>query len=187
MKLGRRKKRMETTVELNITAFLNLMVILVPFLLITAVFSRMTILELNLPLLDSAPSDDKKEQPEKKLQLQLWVTSESITVSDAVLGSIKTIKWPENGVDSNEIEKTTWKPLRELLIELKRRFPEAKNITLLFEKNVAYKTMIAVMDRVKSADVVQGVSLEAVELFPVVSIGDAPALQALNSTGVNNE
>ena len=30
------------------TTFLNLMVVLVPFLLITAVFSRITILELNL-------------------------------------------------------------------------------------------------------------------------------------------
>ena len=35
--------------DINITAFMNLMVILVPFLLITAVFSRITILELNLP------------------------------------------------------------------------------------------------------------------------------------------
>lgn len=32
--------------ELNITAFLNLMVILIPFLLITAAFSRFAILEL---------------------------------------------------------------------------------------------------------------------------------------------
>jgi biopolymer transport protein ExbD len=48
MKLVRRKYIQET-VELNITAFLNLMVILVPFLLVTAVFSRITVLELNLP------------------------------------------------------------------------------------------------------------------------------------------
>ncbi len=35
--------------ELDITAFLNLMVVLVPFLLVSAVFSRITILELNMP------------------------------------------------------------------------------------------------------------------------------------------
>ena len=35
--------------ELDITTFLNLMVVLVPFLLITAVFSRITIMELHLP------------------------------------------------------------------------------------------------------------------------------------------
>ena len=46
-------KRVQEVVELNITAFLNLMVILVPFLLVTAVFSRMTILELNLPPKDA--------------------------------------------------------------------------------------------------------------------------------------
>ncbi|MEM7805474.1 MAG: biopolymer transporter ExbD, partial [Pseudomonadota bacterium] len=42
------RRSLEAT-ELNITAFMNLMVILVPFLLITAVFSRLAILELNLP------------------------------------------------------------------------------------------------------------------------------------------
>ena len=35
--------------ELDMTTFLNLMVVLVPFLLITAVFSRITIVELSLP------------------------------------------------------------------------------------------------------------------------------------------
>ena len=35
--------------EIDVTTFLNLMVVLVPFLLITAVFSRLTIVELNLP------------------------------------------------------------------------------------------------------------------------------------------
>ena len=45
---GGRRYDGEST-ELNITAFMNLMVILVPFLLITAVFSRLAVLELNLP------------------------------------------------------------------------------------------------------------------------------------------
>ena len=36
------------------TTFMNLMVVLVPFLLITAVFSRITIVELDLPSAQSA-------------------------------------------------------------------------------------------------------------------------------------
>lgn len=35
--------------ELDITTFLNLMVVLIPFLLISAVFSRVTVLELDVP------------------------------------------------------------------------------------------------------------------------------------------
>ena len=53
------KKRVEAAVELNITAFMNLMVILVPFLLITAVFSRITVLELNLPALDAKQNNQE--------------------------------------------------------------------------------------------------------------------------------
>ena len=59
------KNYTKEAVELNITAFMNLMVILVPFLLITAVFSRLTILELNLPALDAA------SEKQEKIDLQL--------------------------------------------------------------------------------------------------------------------
>ncbi|MEZ5566521.1 MAG: hypothetical protein R3F24_13915 [Gammaproteobacteria bacterium] len=45
----RRRRRNTETPGLEITAFMNLMVVLVPFLLITAVFSRLAIIELNLP------------------------------------------------------------------------------------------------------------------------------------------
>ena len=43
------QRRKHPAAELNITAFMNLMVVLVPFLLMTAVFSHITILDLNLP------------------------------------------------------------------------------------------------------------------------------------------
>ena len=45
----RTHRRKHPAAELNITAFMNLMVVLVPFLLMTAVFSHITILDLNLP------------------------------------------------------------------------------------------------------------------------------------------
>ncbi len=151
--------------ELNITAFMNLMVILVPFLLITAVFSRMTVLELNLPTLDEA---QENSQEELKLALQLVVRESSFDIQDANLGLIRRIERNPNGED--------WKIFSQVLIEIKSRFPEEQNITLLLEPGVSYKTMIEVMDHVRSADVVQLASLETVELFPEISIGDAPAL-----------
>ena len=44
-----RGKGREETPGLDVTTFLNLMVVLIPFLLISAVFSRVTILELTVP------------------------------------------------------------------------------------------------------------------------------------------
>ena len=171
MKLGRKRKRMEATVELNITAFLNLMVILVPFLLITAVFSRMTVLELNLPALNAKPNPEQKI----KLQLQVIITKESFVVQDAVIGEFKTIALQDEfGQALDDPQRKIWRPLTDLLVELKTRFPEEQSIALLLDRDVNYKTMIEVMDRVRSADIVQSGTLETVELFPQVSIGDIP-------------
>ena len=68
---------------------------------------------------------------------------------------------------------TRWDLFKDVLVEIKTRFPDENNITLLLEPDINYKTLIRVMDHVRSADVVQGLSLETVELFPNISIGDA--------------
>ncbi len=162
-----RKKRMQETVELNITAFLNLMVILVPFLLITAVFSRMTVLELNLPALEAK----QQENQEIKLALQVLITEDALVIQDATLGEIKRVAMADG-------EDVDWKIFTDVLVEIKSRFPEEQGISLLMEPSVPYKTMIQVMDHVRYAEIVNVATLELVELFPNVSIGDAPQEQA---------
>lgn len=159
---SRRSKALNETVELNITAFLNLMVILVPFLLITAVFSRMTVLELTLPPLNSA------ENPEQKidLQLQLIIYPDVLEVRDANLGQLKRID-----IDNGEID---WAPVSKVLLELKQRFPEETAISLLLDRQVSYNRLIEVMDHVRSTEIVNVTTLQEVELFPAISIGDAP-------------
>ena len=59
-----RKHRMASVKELQIITFLNLMVILIPFLLMTAVFAKMAVIELTPPTTSSQPSGPP--HPEKK-------------------------------------------------------------------------------------------------------------------------
>jgi len=158
--------------ELNITAFLNLMVILVPFLLITAVFSRLTVLELNLPALDAKGETSAKV----KLQLELVIREHSFDIQDANLGLIKKIERTQKA--------TQWKQFTEAMVAIKTRFPDETSISLLLEPDVDYKTMIKVMDRVRSGDVVSGFEVQTVVLFPDISIGDA---QVVNSTEVTTK
>ena len=61
MSIRRRSRSRREPAELNITAFMNLMVVLVPFLLITAVFSRITILELNLPTAQESEASEEEQ------------------------------------------------------------------------------------------------------------------------------
>lgn len=167
MKL-RRKKNLQEVVELNITAFMDLMVSLICFLLITAVFSQMTVVELNLPELNAK----KEQQEEIKLALQLVVREKSFDIQDVNLGLIRRIERDPN--------KPDWNLFNKVLLEIKYRFPDEQDITLLLEPGVNYKTMIDVMDHVRTADVVNNATLETVQLFPNISIGDASDLQPAN-------
>ncbi len=163
-------KHIHEAEELNITAFMNLMVILVPFLLITAVFSRMTILELNLPALDANSAQEKVV-----LQLELVLRENSFDVQDANLGIIKVFPRTQG--------ETRWDLFTDLLVEIKTRFPDEQDITLLLEPTISYKTLIQVMDRVRSAEVVSVLTVETIELFPNISIGDAEIDEAEKSQG----
>lgn len=162
-----RPKMLQETVELNITAFLNLMVILVPFLLITAVFSRMTVLELNLPPKGAKATEDEKIE----LELELVLRSTGFEIRDANLGRIKYFPRSEGDTD--------WNTFSDVLVEIKSRFPDEESITLLLEPKIDYKTLIQVMDRVRSADVLNVTDVETVELFPNISIGDALPLDVV--------
>ena len=159
--------------ELNITAFLNLMVILVPFLLITAVFSRLTVLELNLPALDAKGEASAKV----KLQLELVIREHSFDIQDANIGLIKKIERTQ--------KDSQWKQFTDAMVAIKTRFPDESSISLLLEPEVDYKTMIKVMDKVRSAQVVVGFSVETVVLFPDISIGDAQVI-AVTELAVND-
>lgn len=160
-RLRRRNHRHEPA-DINITAFMNLMVILVPFLLITAVFSRITILELNLPAAGSS-----NEQLEQQFELEIIVRENAVEIGDRNGGLIKRVVATDQGHNFHEIS--------ELLQQVKARFPEKTDATLLLEENTPYDTLVQIMDSVRVARVVQAGSVQLAELFPEIAIGDAPA------------
>jgi biopolymer transport protein ExbD len=162
--LRSRRQRHKEAVELNITAFLNLMVILVPFLLITAVFSQVTILELNLPTDGTAVNEP--ESP--SLQLEITIRDESIDVGDRTNGLLTVIDKTADGYNLAE--------LGNFLEKVKQRFPDKADATLLLEPDTSYQTLVAVMDAVREFDRIDPVSkrVSTYELFPEIAIGDAP-------------
>lgn len=164
--------------ELNITAFMNLMVILVPFLLITAVFSQMSILEMSLPA--SAASEAPPE--EEPFQLEIIVRHNMIEVADKQGGLIKTIPMQTNETDIQANSDTAERALthdytllHETLLAIKAQKPDLTDVTLLLEDDILYDTLIQVMDasRIAKQANEQGIEEDA-ELFPNISVGTAP-------------
>jgi len=156
-----RSKHLHQAEEMNITAFMNLMVILVPFLLITAVFSRMTILHLDLP----AEGADASPPVKAVLSLEVIVRGDRIEVSERGRGGVDVGK--KGG--AYDLKKVS-----DLLRRVKTEHPEKTDITLLVEPDIAYDTMVQVMDTLRVASVDRQGRQERAELFPDISIGDAP-------------
>ena len=152
------------TAELNITAFMNLMVILVPFLLITAVFSRLAILELNLPGSSSEPVDPQ----EQAFELEIIVREEKIEVGDRNQGLLGVYASNDDGYD--------YDALATKLSELKERYPDKSDASILLEQDIPYDTLVQVMDTVRVAEEIDDESVVRSDLFPDISIGDAPVL-----------
>jgi len=157
------------TAELNITAFMNLMVILVPFLLITAVFSRLAILELNLP----GSSNEPVEPQDQTFQLEIIVRSDKIEVGDRNQGLL--------GVYPNTDDGYNYKAVGEKLAQLKERYPSKTDASILLEQDIPYDTLVQIMDTVRvSVDIEEDENarkqLIRTDLFPDISIGDAPVL-----------
>jgi biopolymer transport protein ExbD len=152
------------TAELNITAFMNLMVILVPFLLITAVFSRLAVLELNLP----GSSSEPVEPQEQAFQLEVIIRADKIEVGDRNQGLL--------GVYPNTADGYDYEALSGKLSELKKRYPSKTDAAILLEQDIEYDTLVQVMDRVRIAERVDDIEQSVVrsDLFPDISIGDAP-------------
>ncbi len=159
MKLRRRHRQGEA--ELNITAFLNLMVILIPFLLLTTAFSRFAILDIYLP-----PASEASAKALKDLQLEVIIRDDALEVGDRNGGLIKRIGNTDSGYDLAT--------LNALLVQLKARYPEKRNIFILSEPQTNYDAMIQVMDAVRVTDAMDEGELVQAELFPDISLGDAP-------------
>ena len=167
----RRKKRVQdSSTELNIMPFMNLMVILLPFLLITAVFSRTAVLELTLPGASAGP-----ENPQEQLALEVTVRRDRIEVGDRTTGLLTELPSDADGYDLEG--------LGEYLMQVKTRFPHKVDATLLVESDVNYDAVVHVMDAMRSIRVVENGFRVTAELFPEIAIGDAVSARSLAATG----
>lgn len=159
---GRSRRRRQTAAHLEITAFINLIVVLVPFLLSTAVFSRLAVIDLSLPAQNSGVAQLKVNE----LQLEIVIQPEALEVGDRVGGLIERIP--------NKAAAPDVPALSRLVQQIKTKFPDKQDATVLAQPNTPYDTLVQVMDAVRAGHVVQGNKIVRGELFPNISIGDAP-------------
>lgn len=156
------KRRTKDEHELDVTTFLNLMVVLVPFLLITAVFSRLSIVELNLPSAAGGASSEADT-----FRVEVIVRDQGIEISNgtAIIASMPKV--------DGEYDLET---LSDFIIALKQDYPGHDAASVLVEAHIPYDYLIQVMDVVRSVEIQSEATaeFELFALFTEISVGDAP-------------
>jgi len=169
------KRRFKADAELDITSFMNLMIILVPVLLMGMVLARTTVLDLKLPDMADSSIPQTEEPPQ---QLELIIRADKFEVNYPA--GIK-LKWVEKTPDGEYDFKLLAGVLQETKRLLEDKGIQKKDIYILSEKDTDYQTLVTTMDTVRSFKAVVAASVVDAELFPEISLGDAPAAGA--STG----
>lgn len=159
--MKRKHRRLRNEADLDITAFMNLMIVLVPILLINMIFASTSVLELNFPT-----QNNEQALENESVQLQVIITPEKLLVADNKGGVIKQIDSKDGAYD--------FEMLGLVMKDLKARIPDKKDITVMAMKKTSYQTLVSVMDKVRSYPAVVAGSVVHAELFPEVSIADAP-------------
>lgn len=147
--------------DLNIVPMIDVFVVLLFFLIFTAVFSKTSIVELNLPAASTVQPLDLPPS----LELEVVVRRDALVVQDKNTGPLTQLPSSADGYD--------YAGLSAFLSRVKARFPELRAATLLLEPEVPYDTIVQVMDSVRSFEGTLDGRPARGELFPQISLGDA--------------
>lgn len=147
--------------ELNLTPIMNIFMIIIPFLLLTAVFAKTAIIDIYLPQEDKAG------------------TGNTADAGDIAILTIKTTEkgFELGGVGSGiSISKSNgdlnFKGLSKELIKIKDKHPKQEEVILLFTRDVSYDMVVKVMDATReTTEIMDGKPVKRM-LFPFPSLGE---------------
>ena|SRR5882672_1821708 len=165
--------RMRHPGGLLLVPMIDIFTVLVTFLLMTAVFARIAILQVDLP----SAADGKVAEPAFRLEVIVRKSGLELTNGTAVIATLPTV----NGAYD-------LKALSELALSLKRENPDVDNASILLEEEVEYDSLIQVMDAIRSTELPAATTeanpsdvqnrgdpqLTKVPLFTKIAVGDAP-------------
>jgi len=184
MSYRQKNSRTQEEADLDITPFMNLMIVLVPVLLLSMVFTRITIIDLQLPAAAAQTTEGlKQQQVELILRPQGLLVNfpEGVLLREIPNKRIESDDSQKNGAElmgAGSIEEPDYAVLSNVLQELKRHLrskdADRKNINFLIQHDMPYQKIIAAMDSVRSYQAVVAASVVDAELFPDIAFADLP-------------
>lgn len=164
-------------IPLDIRPVMNLMVCLIPILLYSAEFVKLSIRELNLPpagTSDRGNQNNPLVEQEKRFQLTVIISKRGFYIGNRagyLTGEANTQAEPT--IPIMEGGNYDFERLRQQLIEIKEKikdqgFVDENSIIISAEADIEYKHIIRLMDYISMYTDAEG---NEKELFPQINIG----------------
>lgn len=132
------KGKRQEEVDVNIIPVMNIFLLLIPFLLLTAAFVQLAVVELSLPSLNKGQNQQAQQRPQKLVLVILAVKETGFQLK------AQGFKFdPLNKVNN----QYNYRQLIGQLKQIKQTYPYAEDIFISPENNVKYDIIIKVMDR----------------------------------------
>ncbi len=151
--------------ELDITSFMNLMIVLVPVLLLSLTFTQIRVHDIHLPDLTGGDGNSQNSQS----KLEIVVSNDGFKVYYPSQNLVKEIP----AIERVEGKVLDFIVLGQVMRELKLQLSDKKDVLIMSSGSLNYQSLVSTMDTVKSYKAVVAASLVEVELFPEISLGDA--------------
>jgi biopolymer transport protein ExbD len=141
-----RRRRQEEDVEPNMVPIMNMFLVLIPFLLLSASFFHIKAVNTSIPVLAEG-GNDNAEKNEVKLTLFLKLKPDAIEITatsndleESVLEQLRT------ELPKQEYHEYPMVQLAEYLTEIKTAYPASDTLILMPDEDVIYDTIIKTMD-----------------------------------------
>jgi len=171
--MARKKPVIEDMEEINIMPLMNIIMLLIPFLIMSTEFIKIGVINVSAPKLNnsSTPQDQPIKKPKKLLNLTVSVTRKGFRLLTRGNQIPEGCDISPQALQANDKTKPTIAKaggkynllsLKKCLMKIKKEFPDEKRVIIMAEPEIKYETIIGVMDTSREK------SSGKLDLFPEV-------------------
>ena len=154
--------------DINLVPIMNLFVVLIPFLLMSAAFFHISVINASVPALQKEKTDLAKSDVAVTMMVRMKPEAFTITASSDTL--------PRSELDKlraeipREGEGKGLQDFSDHMLACKQRYPKSETMLLVPDASIEYQEVIGAMDSGRWTELVQEGTTVRYDMFPNVVI-----------------
>jgi biopolymer transport protein ExbD len=146
------RRRQDMDDEINMVPIMNMFMVLIPFLLMSASFFHIKAINTSVPVLAEGSDEDAAE---KQIAVTVVVKLKTNGIQTSALSkdlSESDLAVLDGEFNFNADNETTYTAFSEYLQSIKKRYPKSDTLILIPEDDILYDTIIQTMDVARKTD-----------------------------------